>query len=195
MTRAHPSAGKAPVGDALRLEAVRFSYGGPDVLDGIDLTVGKGELVGILGPNGAGKTTLVGLAPGALTPDLGSVRLFGDELTDISRRDRARRVSVVPQESRMVFDFTVREIVLMGRAPHLGLLGIERQEDLAAAEEAMSLTETDQLADQRMAELSGGEKQRALIARALAQEAPLLLLDEPTAFLDIKHRVQMYRLA
>jgi len=181
-------------GAALRVEALRFAFEGPPVIDGVDLSVAPGELVGILGPNGAGKTTLLRLMTGALVPDSGRVELFGRDLPGIPRRERARRVAVVPQEARVVFDFTVQEIVLMGRAPHLGLLGIEREEDLAAAHEAMQFTDTEQFAEKRLAELSGGEKQRVLIARALAQQAALLLLDEPTAFLDIRHRLAIYRL-
>lgn len=180
---------------ALRLREVHFSYGGPEVLAGVDLEVDAGELVAVLGPNGAGKTTLVRIATGGLTPSRGSVSLFGDALGELPRRERARRVAVVPQESRAVFDFTVREIVRMGRAPHLGLLGIEGPADREAAEEAMRETDLLGLADHRLAELSGGEKQRVLIARALAQGSPLLLLDEPTAYLDIRHRLEVYRLA
>jgi iron complex transport system ATP-binding protein len=180
---------------ALRLRDVHFSYGGPEVLAGIDLEVDAGELVAVLGPNGAGKTTLVRIATGGLAPSRGSVSLFGNPLGELPRRERARRVAVVPQESRAVFDFTVREIVRMGRAPHLGLLGIEGPADRDAAEEAMRETDLLELADHRMAELSGGEKQRVLIARALAQGSPLLLLDEPTAYLDIRHRLEVYRLA
>ena len=179
----------------LQLQGLRFAYDGPPVLDGIDLQIGAGELVGILGPNGAGKTTLLRLATGSLEPTTGSVALSGRPLSALTRRERARQVAVVPQEARVVFDFTVREIVLMGRAPHLGLLGIETERDLDAVDEAMRFTETTGFADRRIAELSGGEKRLVLIARALAQEAPLLLLDEPTAFLDLRHRLAMYRLA
>jgi iron complex transport system ATP-binding protein len=189
---ATPGAGGVP---ALRFDAVRFGYGARPVLDGIDLTVGAGEMVGLLGPNGAGKTTLLRLATGILHPASGEVRLFGREISSVPRRERARLAAVVPQEARATFDFTVREMVLMGRAPHLGLLGIEHAADLDAAEAALRATGLVELADARLREMSGGEKQRVLLARALAQEAPLLLLDEPTAFLDLRHRLEVYRLA
>ncbi len=183
-----------PGGEALRVEDLRFAYESKPVLDGLSLTVQRGELVGIIGPNGSGKTTLLRLVAGSLEPAAGSITLFGRDRTQLSRRERALKISVVPQESRAVFDFTVREIVLMGRAPHLGLLGIEGQMDRAAAEEALRATDTLEFADCRLTELSGGEKQRVLLARALAQEAPLMLLDEPTAFLDIRHRLALYHL-
>jgi len=181
-------------GVALEIEALRFAYDGPSVLDGVNLRIQRGELVGVIGPNGCGKTTLLRLISGTLEPGAGAIRLFGQHLDDLPRRRRAGLVSVVPQEARVVFDFTVREIVLMGRAPHLGLLGIEGEEDRHIAEEALRATDMAQLGDARLAELSGGEKQRVLLARALAQEAPLMLLDEPTAFLDIRHRLDLYRL-
>jgi len=181
--------------DVLRFEAVRFGYGRTPVVDGVSLAIGRGEIVGLLGPNGAGKTTLLRLAAGVLAAASGRVSLFGREIASLPRRERARQVAVVPQEARTAFDFTVREIVLMGRAPHLGVFGLEREEDLRAADAAMRAAEVERFADARLRELSGGEKQRVLIARALAQEAPLLLLDEPTAFLDLKHRLAIYRLA
>ena len=181
-------------GVALEVEALRFAYDGPFVLDGLDLHVERGELVGIIGPNGCGKTTLLRLISGTLEPAAGAIHLFGQRLDDLPRRRRACMVSVVPQEARVVFDFTVREIVLMGRSPHLGLLGIESEDDRHIAEESLRATDTAYLGDARLAELSGGEKQRVLVARALAQQAPLMLLDEPTAYLDIRHRLDLYRL-
>jgi len=196
----HPASDRisTPAGaaaDALRFEAVRFGYGRTAVVDGVSLAIGRGEIVGLLGPNGAGKTTFLRLAAGVLAAASGRVSLFGREIASLPRRERARQVAVVPQEARTAFDFTVREIVLMGRAPHLGVFGLEREEDLRAADAAMRAAEVERFADARLRELSGGEKQRVLIARALAQEAPLLLLDEPTAFLDLKHRLAIYRLA
>lgn len=179
---------------ALEVEALRFAYDGPVVLDGLDLRVQRGDLVGIIGPNGCGKTTLLRLISGTLEPDAGAIRLFGNPLESLPRRRRACLVSVVPQEARVVFDFTVREIVLMGRAPHLGLLGIENEQDRRIADEALRDTDMVSMSGARLAELSGGEKQRVLLARALAQEAPLMLLDEPTAYLDIRHRLDLYRL-
>jgi iron complex transport system ATP-binding protein len=179
---------------ALEVQALDFAYDGPPVLEGLDLRIDTGELVGIIGPNGSGKTTLLRLIAGTLEPASGGVRLFGRDLESVPRRLRAQTVSVVPQEARVVFDFTVHEIVLMGRAPHLGLLGIEGERDRQVAEDALRATDTLDMADARLAELSGGEKQRVLMARALAQEAPLMLLDEPTAYLDLRHRLELYRL-
>lgn len=181
-------------GPALRFERVAFAYGRVPVLAGIELAVAAGSITGILGPNGTGKTTLVRLASAALRPSSGRVVLFGDDLAGLPSRERARRVAVVPQETHPVFEFTVDEIVRMGRAPHLGLLGIEGAHDRKITREAMEQCEIVPLAGRSFRALSGGERQRVLLARALAQEARLLLLDEPTAFLDLRHRLAVYAL-
>jgi iron complex transport system ATP-binding protein len=177
---------------ALAFAGVKFGYGSTPVLPGLDLSIDRGEIVGILGPNGAGKTTCVRLASGALSPVAGSIRLFGDELGTLPARERARRVAVVPQETHPVFEFTVSEVVRMGRAPHLGFLGLEGSRDRELAQDAMRRCAVEHLAGRSFRALSGGEHQRVLLARALAQATPLLLLDEPTAFLDIKHRLAAY---
>jgi len=179
---------------ALGFDRVRFSYGGAAVLDGLSLEVAEGELAAVIGPNGTGKTTLIRLASGALPPGAGSVRLGGRDLAAIPAAERARFVAVVPQESRPAFDFTVREVVRMGRAPHLGLLGLEGRRDALAADEAMRRTDVLGLAGRPFLSLSGGERQRVIVARALAQEPRLLLLDEPTAFLDLRHRLLLQEL-
>ena len=178
----------------LQLDGVSFAYRGAPVFAGLDLSVGEGEMTAVLGPNGSGKTTLVRLAVGHLGPSSGAVTLRGKSLTDIPARERARTISVVPQESHLAFDFTVREIVLMGRAPHQGILGVDGEDDRSIALEAMEQTGIAHLAERRFPELSGGERQRVVIARALAQRPRLLLLDEPTAFLDLKHRLSVYAL-
>jgi len=179
---------------ALAMERLSFAYGKAPILIGIDLSVAAGTITGILGPNGSGKTTLVRLASAALRPAAGRIALFGDDLASLPARERARRVAVVPQETHPVFEFTVEEIVRMGRAPHLGLLGLEAPRDRAIAREAMERCEVDQLAPRSFRAISGGERQRVMLARALTQEARLLLLDEPTAFLDLKHRLAVYAL-
>jgi len=179
---------------ALSLEGVVFAYGRTPILSGIDFSVTQGSITGVLGPNGTGKTTLVRLASAALRPSEGRIALFGDDLATLPSRERARRVAVVPQETHPVFEFTVDEIVRMGRAPHLGFLGVEGPQDHRLARESMELCEVAYLAGRSFRALSGGERQRVLLARALAQEARLLLLDEPTAFLDLKHRLAVYAL-
>lgn len=178
----------------LSLRGVSFVYSGANVLDGIDLDVRAGERLAILGPNGAGKSTMLRLLVGTLTPDAGQVLLDGADLASLRGADRARRLAFVPQESRVAFDFTVLEIVLMGRSPRLGLLGIEGAKDLEVARRALDFTDAGALADRPISQLSSGERQRVLLARALAQEPDTILLDEPTAFLDLGHQVRIHRL-
>ncbi len=174
--------------------AVDFAYGPVRVFSGLDVKVGRGEFVGIIGPNGSGKTTFLKLISRVLQPAKGRVLLGGRDVREMSRKEIARTVAVVPQESDVGFDFTVFEVVLMGRTPHLGFLSFERREDFEAGRRAMRQTDTAGFAGRFLDELSGGEKQRVIIARALAQEPELLLLDEPTAFLDIRHQVGTYDL-
>jgi iron complex transport system ATP-binding protein len=181
--------------NALALSGVRFAYPGAPVFAGLDFTVSPGEMVALLGPNGSGKTTLVRLASGALRPEAGTVRLFGSDLAAMPAKERARKVAVVPQQTSPAFEFTVFQMVLLGRAPHQGLLGLESDRDLEIARDALRKTDVAHLAERPFHSLSGGERQRVVLARALAQEAPLLLLDEPTAFLDLRHRLQAYQLA
>jgi len=164
------------------------------LFDGLSVAIEPGEFVGIIGPNGSGKTTLLKLLSGVHAPQGGDVTLQERPIRSIPPRERARSVAVVFQEVQTVFDFTVLEIALMGRAPHLGAWRLERPSDFESARAA--LREMD-LADQesaRVQELSSGERQRALIARALAQEPRILLMDEPTAFLDLRHRLQIYEI-
>jgi iron complex transport system ATP-binding protein len=166
----------------------------PDVLKDIFLEVDRGDLVGILGPNGSGKTTLLKLLGGVLMPASGSVTLDGRPLADWSRREIARRVAFVPQETTTPFDFTVLDIVLMGRFPHLGTFALEGPEDLAIARRALEATGTAAFEGRAFSTLSGGEKQRVVVASALAQSPALLLLDEPTASLDIGHQIEVQTL-
>lgn len=176
----------------LKVDNVSFRYGEQWVLRGIDFTVEKGDFLGIIGPNGSGKTTLLRVIDGILAPQEGAVLLEGTEIGKLRREALARSVAVVPQYSALAFPFSVEEVVLMGRAPHLGRWRFEGDEDNRIARKAMEMTDTLGLAARDMESLSGGERQRVLIARALAQEPRLMLLDEPTAFLDIRHQVDFF---
>jgi iron complex transport system ATP-binding protein len=151
----------------------------------LNLTITAGSLTGLLGPNGSGKTTLLKLLSGVLTPESGTVALRGRSLEEMPRRLVARRIATVPQETHPAFEFTCLEMVLMGRHPHLGAFEFEGPADFAAAEDAMGATGTMHLAQRSYMTLSGGEKQRVVIAAALAQASEILLLDEPTASLDL----------
>ena len=157
----------------------------------VSVDVPRGSLTGLLGPNGCGKTTLLRLLAGMLTPEHGSVDLNGRPLASLSRREIARHIAVVPQETHPAFDYTVMEMVLMGRHPHLGPLQLEGPADLALAREALSATGTEHLAARAYMTLSGGEKQRVIIASALTQASDVLLLDEPTASLDLGYQLEV----
>ncbi|MBI5368750.1 MAG: ABC transporter ATP-binding protein [Planctomycetes bacterium] len=195
---AAPSATPAPAGPsappALEFRGVELGYGPQSVLRDLDLRLAAGEMLGVLGPNGSGKTTLVRGAFGLLAPRAGAALLQGRELCRIGRREAARAIAVVPQEGTPIFPFTVLETVLMGRAPRLTPFAFEGAEDLRAAEAALAAVDATGLAGRDLAELSGGERQRVIIARALAQEAPILLCDEPTAHLDLRHAAAIFAL-
>jgi len=178
----------------IEVQDLAFSYDGAPFIEGISFRVGAGEFCGIVGPNGSGKTTLLKLFSKLLKPEEGSIRLGGKEIASMSVRDMAKEVAVVPQETSIAFPFRVAEVVLMGRSPYLGGFRFEGAEDLEVAQRAMELTGTADLAERYFFELSGGEKQMVIIARALAQQAGVMLLDEPTAFLDIRHQVEIYDL-
>jgi iron complex transport system ATP-binding protein len=160
-------------------------------LRGVSLDVSRSGLVGILGPNGSGKTTLLSLLSGVRRPTSGRITLDGRDLAAFTRRALATRIAVVPQETHLAFDYTAIEIVLMGRHPHLGRFEVEGPADLAAAREALAAVHAAPLEDRGFATLSGGEKQRVVIAAALAQATDVLLLDEPTASLDLGAQLEI----
>ena len=176
---------------ALALEHVTSGYGDLTVLRDVSVEVARGEVVGLVGPNGSGKTTLVRVASRALPPSAGSIRLGGLDPYGLSAREAARLVAVVPQDVTPAFSFTVLETVLMGRTPYLSALGGGGPQDWARARAAMAATEVQHLGDRPVEELSGGERRRVILAQALAQDAPLLLLDEPTTHLDIRHMLDV----
>jgi len=167
------------------------------VLRGVGLDVPASGVLGILGPNGSGKTTLLRILAGTRHPDRGSVALDGTPLAQLSRAALAARMAVVPQETQIAFDYTVAEVAMMGRYPHLGVFEIEGPSDIAIVEDALASTGTKHLQDRPFATLSGGEKQRVVIAGALAQIADgagYLLLDEPTASLDLGYQLEIVSL-
>jgi iron complex transport system ATP-binding protein len=178
---------------AVQIRNLVFAYNQRLVLDHLSLFVEKGDMVGILGPNGSGKTTLLKLLSAVLAGK-GEVKVNGKAIQSYGRRELSRLFAVVPQESQINFPYTVAEIVLMGRASHHTALTFEGERDLEAARKSMELTDTLCLSNRYLHELSGGEKQRVIIARALAQEPEILLLDEPSAFLDLRHQVQILEL-
>jgi len=178
---------------AIQIRDLSFAYKDRAVLHAISLSVERGEMVGILGPNGSGKTTLLKILSAVLS-GRGEVELKGKSIESYGRRDLSRLFAVVQQETRLNFPYTAAEIVLMGRASYHSPFALEGEKDLAVARASMDLTDSLSLSDRYLHELSGGEKQRVMIARALAQEPEILLLDEPSAFLDLKHQVQVFEL-
>ena len=173
---------------SLVARAVRAGYRDREVLRGVDLVARAGELIALIGPNGAGKSTLLRVAGGLLRPSSGSVTIDGVDVTTLDRRSIARHIAVVPQVFETLFPFTVREIVALGRTSRLGPLGTLGSEDARAVMRALDDIGATDLADRRIDRVSGGERQRAVLAMALAQEAGVLLLDEPTAHLDPAHQ-------
>lgn len=180
---------------ALRYEGVGFSHASGKSglrLGGIDLAVEAGGSLAIVGPNGSGKTTLLRLAAGEIAPQAGRIEICGLDPVRSPRRELARRVAVVAAHAEVGFGYTVEEVVLMGRAPWIEGYGLESEEDVEIAREAMRALDVAHLATRVFDSLSSGERQRAAVARALAQRPELVLLDEPGAFLDIKHQVELY---
>lgn len=176
---------------AVRFEHVQVAYGDHTILHDLSLEVPAGSFFIIIGPNSAGKTTLAKTLAGQVKPQHGSIEILGRPLSSYSRKALARRVAMVPQYSPIEVPFTVAEVVLMGRSPHLSLAGLETHRDLEIAAEAMAATQVDHLARRRLNQLSGGELQRTIIARAICQQPQIIILDEPTASLDLAHQVHV----
>ncbi|MDD2703520.1 MAG: ABC transporter ATP-binding protein [Candidatus Omnitrophica bacterium] len=166
-------------------------YTGIPVIKDFSLEVHKGEFLGIIGPNGSGKSTLLKLLSRILTPSRGSILLLGEDIRGMDQRAFARKTAFVSQDTHIYFPFSVMEITLMGRIPHLGRLQMETKRDIEIAEQALALTDVFSLKNKLIDELSSGERQRVIVSRALAQEPLLLFLDEPTAHLDIGHQIQI----
>ena len=175
-------------------ENIRFSYDGMEVLKGLSISLRKERMVGLLGANGAGKSTLLRILTGILNPKSGRLLYGGKELTRLDKREIAKRIAYIPQDSTFGFPFSVQEVVLMGRAPYVGRFEFERERDLQIAISAMETVGISHLKDRPITEISGGEKQLASLARALAQEPEVMVLDEPATFLDVKHKTRIMKL-
>ena len=176
---------------AVTLEKLQYSYARTPVLHDITFAVTPGDFFIIIGPNGSGKTTLMKLMAGIAQPGSGFLNILDRPIHAYSRRDLARHIAFVPQSVPIDFPFTVKEVVLMGRSPYQGMLGLENKEDMEKTRQAINFTGMTHLADRKMNQLSGGECQRAFIARAICQEPSVLLLDEPTASLDLSHQIRI----
>lgn len=180
--------------DLLQIKGVDAGYRERQVLKGISFAVSRGDFIGIIGPNGSGKTTLLRTMSRTLRPWKGEISLNGKDIYHLSGREVARNIAVVLQEFWIGFAFSVFEVVLMGRAPHLGRIQLEGKRDFEVARSSLALTDTLDLTERPVNELSGGERQRVMVAKALAQEPNILLLDEPTAHLDINHQIEIFGL-
>ncbi|MBW2568938.1 MAG: heme ABC transporter ATP-binding protein [Deltaproteobacteria bacterium] len=176
---------------AVEIKKISFSYSENVVLKNLCFSISEGEFFIIIGPNGSGKTTLMKIITGLLKPKQGKLKIFDRHLKDYARKDLAKTIALVPQMTLVDFPFTVTELVLMGRSPHLSTLGFEQEKDLEIAKNAMALTDIEHLAHRSLDRLSGGERQRVFIARAICQEPKIILLDEPTASLDLAHQVKV----
>ncbi|ELZ01257.1 corrinoid ABC transporter ATPase, partial [Natrialba asiatica DSM 12278] len=178
----------------ITIDGLSLSFGDVPVLENVSLSVEPGEFVGVVGPNGAGKTTLLRAISGALEPGAGTVSVDEVDVHGVSSRASSRLVAVVPQDTSLSFAFPVRDVVEMGRHPHRSRFSSPTPADRAAVERALERTRTAKLADRPIDEISGGQRQRVVLARAIAQETPALLLDEPTASLDVNHQVETLEL-
>ncbi|MDH3973972.1 MAG: ABC transporter ATP-binding protein [Deltaproteobacteria bacterium] len=178
----------------IEVDNLHFGYNGGEILRGINLALKEGEMVGVIGPNGSGKSTLLKLVSGLFSPWKGEVRIKGKPVASYKRREIARIIASVSQDIERDFPFTVREIVSMGRSPYLGRFAIEGKGDRKVIDGALELTDIAHYGERFPYQLSGGERQRMLIARALAQEPQVLLMDEPTSYLDLNHQIEINRL-
>ncbi len=173
----------------IEVNSISFRYREDWVLENVSFRAGRGEFIGVIGPNGSGKTTLLKILYRLLTPQKGEILFELVPMKKMERADIAKRIAVVAQETHLLFPFSVIETVLMGRSPYLGHLMFENEKDLEIAKKAMEWTKIVPFSERSMDELSGGERKRVFIARALAQEPEVILLDEPTASLDIQHQI------
>ncbi len=178
----------------LKVEDLIVAYGPRQVLHGVSLEVHAGEIVTLIGPNGSGKSTLIRAVSGVIPIESGEVMIDGLSLRRLPTAERARRLAVVPQARNLPPAFTVYESILLGRTPYLGWLGRAGPADHERVQHALESTQMSALAERRVGELSGGEQQRVLLARALAQDTPVMLLDEPITHLDLQHRERLIRL-
>lgn len=176
---------------AIVIKNLSHNYGNRPVLKNLSFSVQKGGFFIIIGPNGSGKTTLMKVISGIMKLQKGKLELLGHPIQSYTRKALARTIAFVPQVIPVDFPFTVAEVVLMGRSPYLGMLGIEQENDLKIAKQAMAFTGVEHLAHRKMDQLSGGERQRVFIARAICQEPQVIFLDEPTASLDLAHQVKV----
>jgi iron complex transport system ATP-binding protein len=176
------------------IKNLSFCYGEKIILRNFSCEIRSGEFLGVLGPNGCGKTTLIKLLSGVLVPDSGHIQFNGKDLRGYSRREIAQQVAVLPQDNLIDFPFNALEVALMGRAPYLKNFRWEGPKDLAIVREAMEQTDCWRLAAQDIRSLSGGERERVLLARALSQQPKVLLLDEPTTHLDLQHQRDTFHL-
>ena len=177
-----------------QLKNISFSYPNAKVLREISLDISAGEFVGIIGPNGSGKTTLLKLLNRILSPEAGELFYKGKQLARVNQKTLSSEIGFVAQENAINFPYTVSEVVMMGRYPYMGMMGFESGRDASIVSESLKTTDMEPLANRYYTELSGGEKKRTVIARALAQSPETLLLDEPAAALDIKHEIGVYEL-
>ena len=173
---------------------IHLSYGAREILKGVDIHSEKGEFVGLIGPNGSGKSTLLKCIYRILKPNAGQIFLDEEDLGTMSVKESARKMGVVAQHNYYNFEFTVREVVMMGRAPHKKALERDNARDYEIVEEALKTVGMEGFAQRSFSALSGGEQQRVILARALAQQTPCLILDEPTNHLDITHQLQIMRI-
>ncbi|MBC8433041.1 MAG: ABC transporter ATP-binding protein [Desulfobacterales bacterium] len=173
---------------AIDINHISCSYGNLPILKNLSFSVQKGDFFIVIGPNGSGKTTLMKVISGILKPQKGNLEILGRPLRGYTRKALAKTVAFVPQMVSADFPFTVIEVILMGRSPHLGILGLEQEIDLEIAKQAIAFTGVEHLANRKMDQLSGGELQRVFLARAICQEPQIMLLDEPTASLDLAHQ-------